>query len=215
MTMQAWLRVGTAAGVLAAGILFLQLLSRGEAVPLRRSFDEFPLQLGPRHGAEQGLEPAIIKVLGVTDFMMRQYTAPGRPPIWLYVGYYESQRTGVIIHSPQQCLPGNGWSIVKSEQVNLNPAGSAPAQVTVNRVIIAKGQDRQVVLYWYQERGRIVASEYWGRAYMVWDSITRTRTDGALVRVSAPVVRSEEDTDREVTEFSRGVLPLLTEYLPE
>lgn len=212
--MRAGLRVAIAAGVLLGAILFLNLLSRGEAVPLRRPFQEFPLQLGPSHGVEQGLEPAIIKVLGVTDFMMRQYTAPGRLPIWLYVGYYESQRTGVIIHSPQQCLPGNGWSIVKSEQVNIDLAGSAPAQINVNRVIVAKGQDRQIVLYWYQERGRIVASEYWGRAYMVWDSITRTRTDGALVRVSAPVVGSEEDTDRQVAEFSRGILPLLTEFLP-
>jgi EpsI family protein len=103
---------------------------------------------------------------------------------------------------------------VKSEQVNIALAGSAPAQITVNRVIVAKGQDRQIVLYWYQERGRIVASEYWGRAYMVWDSITRTRTDGALVRVSASVVGSEEDTDRQVAEFSRGIFPLLTEFLP-
>ena len=212
--MQAWLRVATAGGILAAGILFLQLLSRGEAVQLRRSFDEFPLQLGPRRGVEQGLEPAIVKVLGVTDFMMRQYTAPSRLPIWLYVGYYESQRTGVIIHSPQQCLPGSGWSFVKSERVTIDVPGAAPTRIAVNRVLVAKGMDRQLVLYWYQERGRVVASEYWGKAYMVWDSITRTRTDGALVRVSAPIVGSEEEADRQVAEFAQQIFPLLTEFLP-
>ena len=212
--MPTWLRVAIAAGVLGGGILFLQLLSRGEAVPLRRSFEEFPLQLGPRRGVEQGLEPEIIKALGVTDFMMRLYTAPRRPPIWLYVGYYESQRTGVIIHSPKQCLPGSGWSIVKSERVAIDAPGSTTPGITVNRVIVAKGQDRQLVLYWYQERGRVVASEYWGRAYMVWDSMNRARSDGALVRVSAPVVGSEEDAYRQVAEFSQRIFSLLTEFLP-
>lgn len=212
--MQAWLRVTIAAGILSGGIFFLQLLSHGEAVPLRRSFEEFPIQLGPHRGVEEGLEPAIIKALGVTDYMMRLYAAPGHLPIWLYVGYYASQRTGVIIHSPKQCLPGNGWSIVKSERVTIDVPGSAQRAITINRVIVAKGQDRQVVLYWYQERGRVVASEYWGKAYMVWDSVTRTRTDGALVRVSAPIVGSEQDADRQVTEFSQRIFPLLTEYLP-
>ena len=213
--MTPWLRVATAAGVLAGGILFLQLLSRGEAVPLRRSFEEFPFQVSAHRGEERGLEPEIIKALGVTDFMMRYYTAPGRLPIWLYVGYYESQRTGAIIHSPQQCLPGSGWSIVRLERANIDVPGTEARRITINRVLVAKGEDQQVVLYWYQERGRVIASEYWGKAYMVWDSITRTRTDGALVRVSAPVAGSEEETYRQVAEFSQRIFPLLTEFLPE
>ena len=213
--MHAWLRVAIAGGVLAGGIFFLHLLSRGEAVPLRRSLEEFPAQVGPHRGVEQGLEPEIITKLGVTDFMMRYYTAPIRLPIWLYVGYYASQRTGAIIHSPQQCLPGSGWSIVKSERVTIDVPGSATRGTIVNLVNVAKGRDRQLVLYWYQERGRVVASEYWGKAYLVWDSITRTRTDGALVRVSARVVGSEDDAYRQVVEFSQRIFPLLTEFLPE
>ena len=211
--MHAWLRVSIAGVILLGGIVFLQLLSHGEAVPLRRSFDEFSLRLGPYGGVEQGLEPEIVKVLGVTDFMMRRYTASGRLPIWLYVGYYESQRTGVIIHSPKNCLPGSGWNILKSERVTIHMPGSASG-LTINRVIVAKGQDRQLVLYWYQERGRVVASEYWGKAYMVWDSIMRRRTDGALVRVSAPIAGSEEEAYGEVVEFSRRIFPLLTNFLP-
>ena len=97
--MHAWLRVAIAAGILGSGILFLQLLSHGEAVPLRRSFDEFPLQLGPHRGMEHGLEPAIIKALGVTDFMMRLYTSSDHLPVGLYVGYYASQRTGATNES--------------------------------------------------------------------------------------------------------------------
>ena len=96
---------------------------------------------------EQGLEPATIKALGVTDFMMRRYTASGHPPIWLYVVYYASQRTGVIIiHFPQQCLPGNGWTIVQSQRFAVEMPGSALQAITINRVIVAKGEDRQLVL---------------------------------------------------------------------
>jgi len=207
--------VAIAAGVLLGGILVLQLLSRGEAVPLRRSFEEFPRDLGPYRGAEHGLEPEIVRTLGVTDFMMRAYTVPGRLPIWLYVGYYASQRTGATIHSPRQCLPGNGWSIVKSERVALEGPGAAASGIPVNRVLVAKGPERQLVLYWYQERGRIVASEYWGKAYMAWDALTRARTDGALVRVSAPILGSAEQASREVAEFSRRLFPLLPAFLPD
>ena len=213
--MKAWLRVAIATGVLSGGILFLQLLSRGEAVPLRRSFEKFPLQLGPHHGVEQGLEPEIIKALGVTDFMMRQYTAPGRLPIWLYVGYYETQRTGAIIHSPRQCLPGSGWNIVKSERVALDVPGSTAPGITINRVIVAKGQDRQVVLYWYQERGRVVASEYWAKYYLIRDAVTMNRTDGALVRVMSPYTGDGEATAEATTvDFVKTMFPRLGEYIP-
>lgn len=209
------LRVMIAACVLAASIVCTQLLSFGEVVALRRAFHEFPLEVGPYRGLDAGLEPEVIKVLGVSDFMMRQYVAPAAPPVWLYVGYYESQRTGAIIHSPQQCLPGGGWSIVSSERVPLALPGVPGPGITVNRVIVAKGTDRQVVLYWYQERGRIVASEYWGKLYLVWDSITRSRSDGALVRVSAPVGRSADESVAQLAEFSQRLVPLLTQFLPE
>jgi len=212
--MHGWLRVAVAGGVLTGGILFLQFFSRGEAVPLRRPLQEFALEVGAYRGAEEGMEPEIIKALGVTDFMMRHYAAPARLPVWLYVGYYESQRKGVIIHSPRQCLPGSGWSIVKSERVGIDVASTAAPAIVVNRVLVAKGSDRQLVLYWYQERGRVVASEYWGKAYMVWDSITRTRTDGALVRLSTPVVTTEGDAYERVAEFAARIFPLLTDFLP-
>ena len=211
--MAVWLRLATASCVLGAGILFAHALPRGEAVRLPRALDELPLLIGPHRAVEEGLEPEVITKLGVTEFVMRRYSAPDRLPIWLYVGYYESQRTGVIIHSPQQCLPGNGWSIVSIERVPL-PVGAGTPPIVVNRVLVAKGTDKQVVLYWYQERGRVVASEYWGRAYMVWDSITRARTDGALVRVSAPVVQSEEDTYRQLADFSQQVFRLLMDFIP-
>ncbi len=209
--MNAWIRVTIAAGGLAGAIVLLQLMTSSDAVPLRRTFDEFPREIGAYRGVDEGLEPDVLKALGATDVMMRRYTAAALPPVWVYAGYYASQRTGTIIHSPKQCLPGNGWSILESARVVLDVPGSS---LTVNRVLVANGESRQVVLYWYQERGRVVASEYWGKAYMVWDSMARGRTDGALVRISTPVTGSEADAGRQVMEFSERVFPLLTAFLP-
>lgn len=212
--MRAGLRVLVAAMVLTSGGLLLQLVSRTEAVPLRRAFDELPLRLGAYRGVDEELEPEVLKTLGATDVLLRRYTAAGRPPVWLYAGFYASQRTGAVIHSPKQCLPGNGWNIVRSEHVLLDLPAAAPGRIAVNRVLVSRGEDRQVVLYWYQERGRVIADEYWGKAYLVWDSMTRGRTDGALVRLSMPIVTSEAATSAALVDFARDVMPLLTEFLP-
>jgi EpsI family protein len=212
--MRAWLRVFIAALVLTSGGVLLQIASRTEAVPLRRAFDELPLRVGAYHGVDEELEPEVVKTLGATDVLLRRYTADGRPPVWLYAGFYASQRTGAVIHSPKQCLPGNGWNIVRSEHVVLDLPVAAPRRIAVNRVLVSRGEDRQLVLYWYQERGRVIADEYRGKAYLVWDSMTRGRTDGALVRLSTPVGASEAATYGALVDFARDVMPLLTEFLP-
>ena len=137
----------------------------------------------------------------------------GLAPVYLYVGYYQSQRTGATYHSPKNCLPGAGWQFVDSEQIPVMLArGDAPV---INKVVIQKGLDKQVILYWYQDRGRIIASEYWAKGFLVWDSMTKKRTDGSLVRTSVPVVgKSEEQAFAEGFEFLRDVFPLLGQYLP-
>ncbi len=208
-----WWRVTSAAAILVVGVVSLPILSHGESVPLRRSLDRFPADVGPWQGASDSLPPSILDVLRVSDYLMRRYTAPGKPPIWLYVGYYETQRQGQIIHSPQQCLPGSGWNFLSREYLTLGLPGRAdPA--TINNVLVGKGEERQIVLYWYQERGRIVASEYKAKLYMITDAVTRNRTDGALVRLSAPVRGSEEQTLQQLLEFVRVMFPRLTEFLP-
>jgi len=212
--MRAGLRVLVAALVLTSGGVLLQVAARTEAVPLRRAFDELPLRLGAYHGVDEELEPEVVKTLGATDVVLRRYTADGRSPVWLYAGFYASQRTGAVIHSPKQCLPGNGWNIVRSERVLLDLSSAAPGRIAVNRVLVSRGEDRQLVLYWYQERGRVIADEYWGKAYLAWDSMTRGRSDGALVRLSTPIVATEAATYGALVDFARDVMPLLTEFLP-
>ncbi len=202
------------------------LLSLSQAEPLipRKSFVEFPLTIGDRwQGKELGMDPKVLEVLKLNDYMMRVYIPQelikggenprGLAPVYLYVGYYQSQRTGATYHSPKNCLPGAGWQFVDSEQIPVMLArGDAPI---INKVVIQKGLDKQVILYWYQDRGRIIASEYWAKGFLVWDSMTKKRTDGSLVRISVPVVgKSEEQAFAEGFEFLRDVFPLLGQYLP-
>jgi EpsI family protein len=201
------------------------LLSLSQAEPLipRKSFAEFPLTISDRwQGKELGIEQTVLDVLKLNDYMMRVYipqelikdreNRKGLAPVYLYVGYYQSQRTGATYHSPKNCLPGAGWQFMDSEQVPVMvPGGGAPI---INKVMIQKGLDKQVILYWYQDRGRIIASEYSAKGFLIWDSMTKKRTDGSLVRISVPVRTSDEQAFAEGFEFMRDIFPLLGQYLP-
>ena len=134
-------------------------------------------------------------------------------PVLLYVGYYKSQRTGATYHSPKNCLPGAGWQFVRSDYVTVPLQGTSG--VTINQVLIQKGLDQQVILYWYQDRGRVIASEYWAKAYMIWDAITMNRTDGSLVRISIPVVNSPDEAAAQGLSFLRDLWPTLLDYMPD
>lgn len=209
-----------AVAMLAGTWGLLQTLSHGEEVPIKKPFAEFPLMLGQRwEGKELGIEQKILDVLKVSDYMMRVYVpteAGGEgltgDPVWLYVGYYQSQRTGATYHSPKNCLPGAGWQFVEASQVSV-PVQGGPA-ITINRAIIQKGLERQLILYWYQDRGRVVASEYWAKGYMIWDAMTKNRTDGALVRVTLHVTGTLEEADRQAAAFVKDLWRVLPDYLP-
>jgi EpsI family protein len=120
------------------------------------------------------------------------------------------------MHSPLNCLPGAGWSPVSFRRMDIDvPAnGSVERRINVNRYVIEKGVDRQLVLYWYQAHGRVVASEYWGKFYLVLDAIRTNRTDGALVRIVAPIRSSEDDAEAQAVAFAQALFPLLGKYLP-
>ena len=204
--------------VMLAGTWGLLLsLSHGEGIPIKKPFAEFPLALADRwQGKELGIAKNILEVLKVTDYMMRLYAptdaARGQASLFLYVGYYESQRTGATYHSPKNCLPGAGWQFVDTAQVStLVPGGTV---ITINRAIIQKGLDKQLMLYWYQDRGRVISSEYWAKGYMVWDAMTMNRTDGALVRISVPVRTTMDAADRDALAFVNDLWPVLLDYMP-
>jgi len=153
----------------------------------------------------------VVSALGVDDYINRVYSAASDAPIGLYVGYYESQRQGDAIHSPQNCLPGAGWRPVSSGYLDV-PNGAATVQV--NRYVIEKGLDRDVVLYWYQGRGRVVANEYRNKALLMWDAARLRHTNGGLVRIIAPMTGSVGDASERATRFAAALLPYLKVHLP-
>jgi EpsI family protein len=131
----------------------------------------------------------------------------------LYVAYYASQRKGESPHSPLVCIPGGGWAITNLQQINYVNLGEAEP---LNRVVIEKGTVKQLVYYWFDERGRKVANEWMAKLYLFADAIVMNRTDGALVRLTTQVLpgESENDADQRLRAFMHDAVPKLSEFLP-
>jgi EpsI family protein len=202
-----------------SGWLFNAQATKSENVPIHRSLTEFPLQIDDWIGmAQPPLSEAILANLGVDDYLGRTYYRRDSRILDFYVGYYQSQRQGKSIHSPMNCLPGAGWNAMKRGTLDIPVQTEAGSKVIgVNRVVIAKGLDKQVVIYWYQSHSRVIASEYWGRIYAVLDAVRTRRTDAALVRVIIPVNSldsGESAAEQAAVEFVRSVFPRLDQYLP-
>jgi EpsI family protein len=217
---------GTTARFLAAALLigsaalFLQAHSRSELFPSRLALASFPQQLDSWTGTDVPIDKEVLDVLGPGDFLLRTYTNPQaqagtpQPNIDLFIAYFRSQRTGDTIHSPKNCLPGAGWAPVRNDRITLSLAGHAP--FPANRYIIAKGDSREVVLYWYWAHDRGVASEYWAKYYLVADSIRMNRSDGSLIRISAPMHpgESSDAAEQRLLPFTAALVPLLDNYIP-
>ena len=165
------------------------------------------------------LPESIMSILRVDDYVNRVYYAPTRYGAGSYIGYYRSQRQGDSIHSPLNCMPGAGWEPVSQRPLTIAvPDAGGGSNISVNRYVIQKGVDRQLVLYWYHSHGRVVASEYWSKFYLVRDAVRLNRTDAALVRVIVPIPSNidgaETKAEEQATEFVRSMFPLLSTYLP-
>jgi EpsI family protein len=183
-----------------------------EAGVTRQSLRELPEQLAQWRGSDAApFDDDVLATLGVDDYINRQYVRGGSGPVGVYVGYYASQRQGDTIHSPENCLPGAGWRPIETSRPVLNVGAQS---LRVNRFLIQKGLDRQVVLYWYQGRGRVIANEYANKAWLMLDAVRLHRTDGGLVRLIAPVVTTTEAADRELKAFVTVLFPALNRYLP-
>lgn len=204
-----------AAAALLGAILATQTISHGTPTPPKQTLDAFPNDIGPWRGKSAFFGPRVESVAGMDHYVLKQYRQQDGSFIWLYLGYYESQRRGDIIHSPKNCLPGSGWQPIDKGLEAIEVSASPARKIEVNRYVIQKGLEKRVVLYWYQSRGRVYASEYWGKIYLVLDALTRNRTDGSLVRVSAPVVDSVEATLEQENKFIQDAFPILNQFLPE
>ncbi len=195
--------------------LFVHGRGTGDQLPPRRELASFPDRVGEWKGTRLNIRAEVLDVLGPGEYSERLYQNPGEDRyVDLFLAYVPNQRTGDWLHSPKHCLPGAGWVPVVANRLSLVRPGGG--QITVNRYVIAKGLDRQIVLYWYQAHGRVVASEYWAKVYLVEDAIRLNRTDGALVRVTTPVSGSEslQSGERRAVAFATQLLPILDDYIP-
>jgi EpsI family protein len=201
--------------LMGAAALFVHGRGVGDQLPPRKDLASFPDQIGEWSGTRLSIRADVLDVLGPGEYSQRLYQNPSEDRyVDLFLAYVPNQRTGDWLHSPKHCLPGAGWAPVAANHVSLARPGGG--HITVNRYVIAKGLDRQVVLYWYQAHGRAVASEYWAKLYLVEDAIRLNRTDGALVRVTTPVTGSEslEGGEHRALAFATQILPILDEYIP-
>jgi len=211
-----WLRLLPPLLMFVVTWTFLSSRSRPERLPFYQHLDAFPMQMGDWRGKDIPIPNDVLESLGKGDFMERNYSrTETEPPVDLFIAFFSTQRTGATVHSPQHCLPGAGWAAVEHDFLPLvQPDGGTRL---VNRYVVARESDRQFVLYWYQSHGRVVASEYWGKFYLVADAIRLNRSDGGLVRVVTPMNLDEgplQAQERAVA-FAEQLLPKLTTYIPD
>lgn len=200
------------AGVLVAAFFLFHGVGHGEAVVPHQPLHDLPYILGSWMGREQPLSEQVLQAVGVSDYTNRLYISQQSGVAQLYVGYYASQRTGDTIHSPKNCLPGAGWDPVQSGYRQITVPGGR--EIVVNEYVIQQGLDKELVFYWYQGRGRVIASEYSGKFWMVADAIARNRTDGALVRLVTPMNDDEEKARARLESFAQLVFPPLDQLIP-
>ena len=202
---------------LVSAAVFMANARKSEAPIARTPFVSFPMQIdGWQAVNDPPMEDDILAVLGVDDYLSRAYYKPDGSAVGLYIGFYGSQRQGDTIHSPLNCLPGAGWEPLSEGRLLISGVDGADRDIEVNRYVVQKGLDRQMVLYWYQSHGRVVANEYESRLRLIGDAIRMNRTDGSMVRVIAPIPQGDDGAAAEqlATEFVRALFPRLTGYLP-
>ncbi len=188
----------------------------GEKKVPRSELKDFPRKLATweQFGVDERFDAETESVLRADDYLLRNYRAGDGRVASFYVGYYATQRNGATYHSPLNCLPGAGWTMSEPARLVVTPADGRPA-FEANRYLIQNGPEKQLMIYWYQGRGRAVASEYWGKAYTVLDSLRRRRSDGSMVRVTVPVGASEAAAIDTARGFAADVSAVLPAFVPD
>lgn len=190
----------------------LRYFSHSEEIHPNKAFSAFPRQIGSWEGKEQFFDQKVYEVLGVSDSFLANYSSPEGKSVNLYIGFYQSQREGELIHSPKNCMPGAGWNISRSTIEELETPGFHSGKIRVIKLILEKGNHKQVMLYWFHARGRIISSEYMQKIYLVIDSMTRHRTDESFVRLIS--YGDEKEALNTLREFAKQLMPILHEYIP-
>ncbi len=190
---------------------------REDIIPARKAFLNFPLHLGKWQGRNDYLSQFYLNELKLTDYAIINYAQPeSGNNVNFYSAYYQAQRRGVAVHSPKGCIPGDGWQIIQFGQLDFPDTKLEGNVLQVNRAVIQKGDSRQLVYYWFQQRGRTITNEYLVKWYLFYDALTMNRTDGALVRLVTSVGNGEDIdvADQRLQSFMKDLIPELPAYLP-
>ena len=193
------------------------MMERVEVAPARAMFVDFPMKLDGWRGTALSLEKQYIDVLRFDDYVLADYRFSDGQPVNLFVAYYLSQRKGQSAHSPQSCLPGGGWEISSIHSLDLPATAGMVRPLPVNRALIQKDNQKQIVLYWFKQRDRIISNEYLVKLFLLWDGVSRGRTDGALVRIASLVGpgETEDIVDQRLLRFISTIEPELNRYVPD
>ncbi len=209
-------RVLTIIALFAVTWYVLKMTAEVTPVPIKKALALFPHQVGNYHLSKSFQSSAdVVEMLGVDDYLQYNYIDEANTRINLYVGYYKAVGVSGSYHSPKNCLPGGGWGIDGVKDVVLQVGSKGERQVTVSQMLIRNGAEYQVVTYWYQNRGRIVASEYWEKVYLVLDAILMQRRDGTFVRIMSVVPDKQIGaTEVKLKRFAEQTMILLEDHLP-
>lgn len=209
--------LASSAAVLAVGLMAGFLPDRVEVEPQRKDFQDFPLEMGAWKGTGGQLESIYIDALKFDDYILADFVGPSESPINFYVAYYASQKKGESAHSPRTCIPGGGWEITSLTQRDVPNATVAGKPLRVNRAVIQLGDTKQLVYYWFQQRGRVITNEYLVKWFLFWDALTRNRTDGALVRLTTMVQPGQDMTkaDAALSLFAATAAKPISAYVPD
>jgi EpsI family protein len=205
--------------IVAGGLVVNAWEYLGEVKVERKQLQEFPRQVGDwqQTGGDEKFSNETLSVLRASDYLLRNYRNADGRTMNFYVGYYASQREGATYHSPLNCLPGSGWVMSEPGEITITPKGREA--FVANKYLVQNGDHKELLVYWYQGRGRSVASEYWGKVYTVRDSVRRRRSDGAMVRITTSVDDSKpgavEAAVAVAAELAATSSTILPEFIPD
>lgn len=190
-------------------------LGRLNEMTLKKPLSEIPGTLGQwKETGQISLDDKIVDMLGVDDYVERVYVSRGAGSRYvdLYVSYFSVLKEGKQFHSPKNCLIGSGSALLETDVVNI-PVRGGRGTVKVSYMLLQKADHKQLILYWFQGRGRIMHSEYEERIYRVLDAVFKKRTEGAFVRVtSADRGDSIDETFNGLVDFTSLIIPVLDEH---
>ncbi len=201
--------------LLIQGSVFYAVAMRDEAPLTVAPLTTFPTTIGDWHMYKDvPIEKDIQDILKADDTLNRVYAGPRNDLAFLFVAFFKTQRSGQAPHSPKNCLPGSGWESLDSTPITINVPGRSEPILT-NRYLVARGNEKSVVLYWYQSHNRIIAGEFSAKFWLIADSIRYHRSDSALVRVIVPVAQGDSDAaTKTAVEFVQTMFPTISTQLP-